>query len=396
MASVQVKNDRYYFVYYDPMTGKHRWKSSGIPVDPKNPMKSEVKANMALGEFMAKVDGRVVEETTAPMVERKNVPSGTFFHDLLPLWLADKKKHVRTDTYDGYEQFVRCHLVPYFKLHPVTVQDIDEKDLQACVDALLEKGLSINTVYKQRALLGDALYFASTQKLISGRDYLKGVKIPTVPKYNSNFYNTEQIDTLLQNNRDSIYYPALYLAAKLGLRRSEVCGLRWSSIDLVNKTVKINSTAIVTKSEGLVLSGMTKTEKSGRPLPLTTKVIAYLKDLKRQQTESRLFFGAQYSKDYLDYVCVLADGTLINPDCITYALNRYSKKLTATLGYPHVRFHDLRHSFATNLIRDGVNIKVVSKMLGHSTEATTLRIYYHVLPEDFANALKAQDEKMAM
>ncbi len=396
MASVQIKNDRYYFVYYDPATSKHRWKSSGIAVDPKNSKKSELAANMALGEFMAKIEGRVVEEQPAPKRERKDTPSGVFFHDFLPVWLADKKKNIRADSYEGYEPAVRLHMTPYFKDHPILIQDINEDDLQAYLNAMLEKGLSVNTLTKHRAFLGSALYLAAKQGIISGRNYLKGVKLPSVPRYNGNFFTTEQIDTLLQYSRNNPYYPVFYLCAKLGLRRSEAIGIHWSAIDFNGKIIRINHTAIDTKENGLVLSDMTKNESSNRVLPLTPRVSAFLKELKRQQAEMRLFLGEKYNTKYEDYVCVHDDGRLLSPDGATFALKKMSRQLTATKGYPEIRLHDLRHSFATGLIKSGNNIKVVSKLLGHSTEATTLKIYYHVNNEDFAKALIEQDAKMAM
>lgn len=392
MASIQVKNDRYYFVYYDGAQGKHRWKSSGIPVDTKNPKKSELMATMALGEFMATLEGRIVEEEP---VRKKVNPANVQYADFLNTWLAERSKTIRKDTYEGYESALRVHLVPYFKEHPVSLAKITSDHLQAYLDSK-RPALAVKTLTMHRAIMGAALDLAIKQQLIPYQEYLRDVVLPKVPRFNSDFLDRSQIDILLQRSSGDSCFPAFYLAAKLGLRRSEVCGLRWQAIDFSKKRVRINHTAIKTKTNGLMFCDSTKNESSNRELPLTPKVLSYLKALKAHQTEMRLFMGEKYDNRYLDYVCVHDDGRIILPDSITVSLKKWSAKLSSELGFPTIRLHDLRHSFATNLIREGVNIKVVSKMLGHSTEATTLRIYYHVLSDDFVQALNSADSKMAM
>lgn len=163
---------------------------------------------------------------------------------------------------------------------------------------------------------------------------------------------------------------AVYIAAHYGLRRSEVLGLKWDCINFEEKTISIKEVRVKYGKEVVVKKP--KSESSQRTLPLMEKIEDYLKLLKKQRKKNKLLYG----KDYIDsgLVCCWPDG---NPMKTEY-LNHKFKDILAKNGLPHIRFHDLRHSTASYLVKHGVSLKEVQVWLGHSTLNITANTYTHI------------------
>ena len=161
------------------------------------------------------------------------------------------------------------------------------------------------------------------------------------------------------------------------MRRSEVVGLKWSAIDFTNKSILINHTVTqITQnhSKKLLLKDKTKTKSSTRTLPLVPAVGSYLLELKEKQKQNQIICGNSYNKNYLDYICVDEAGNLLNPDYVSHAFTKLLKKNKLRL----IRFHDLRHSCASLLLSEGINMKQIQVWLGHSNYNTTANIYTHL------------------
>jgi len=171
--------------------------------------------------------------------------------------------------------------------------------------------------------------------------------------------------------RSSLHLPIL-VAVVTGLRRGELLGLRWSDIEIGTGETSVQRTLEQT-SEGLRFKEP-KTQKASRTVMMPAIAVEALKAHKVQQAEHRLMLGPAYE----DHGLVFArdDGLPWPPDTFSTAF----AALIRRSGLPHVRFHDLRHSHASQLLRQGVHPKVVSERLGHSTVKTTLDIYSHVVP----------------
>ena len=160
---------------------------------------------------------------------------------------------------------------------------------------------------------------------------------------------------------------ALTLALVFGLRREEICGLRWTDIDFTNNVLHIRNT--VTEFAGTMYEvENTKTRASSRDLYMIPSTAQYLKELKAKQEKSGIV---------LDKVCVWPDGKTVKPTYITRASMRFLKNC----GFEGVRLHDLRHTVATILAKR-VPIKQVQEYMGHEDIQTTLSIYTHVLEAD--------------
>ncbi|MDQ3700004.1 MAG: site-specific integrase [Chloroflexota bacterium] len=172
---------------------------------------------------------------------------------------------------------------------------------------------------------------------------------------------------------------ALYvLALGTGLRRGELLGLRWIDLDLETCRLKVR--------QALVLAGWTptletpKTRNSRRTVALDDTTVAALRRHRREQAEERLARGAAYDMRELVLVFARDDGSPLNPTAVTKAFPLLAK----TAGVPRVRFHDLRHTYATLALSAGVPLLVVSRTLGHATIAETANTYSHVLDTDQA------------
>ncbi|WP_211296427.1 site-specific integrase [Paenibacillus donghaensis] len=170
---------------------------------------------------------------------------------------------------------------------------------------------------------------------------------------------------------------AVILAAFYGLRRSEALGLKWSAIDLINKTITIKHTVTSGSLNGKLITiekDRTKNKASRRTLPLVDAFYELLLRLKQQREINRGLCKDSYCIDYLDYINVDAMGNRIKPNYITQHFSLVLKKHDMR----HIRYHDLRHSCATLLLSNGVSMKEVQEWLGHSDYATTANIYSHL------------------
>ncbi len=155
------------------------------------------------------------------------------------------------------------------------------------------------------------------------------------------------------------------MAAYYGLRREEVCGLKWDAIDFQYKTVTIKHTIYEAHVDGqyqLFLRDTTKNKSSFRTLPLSNTTVDLLLSMKEKQEKMKRLFGNRYNDYFDDYIYVFENGDIIRPGWVSASF----KKLLDDNGLPHIRFHDLRHSCATLLRHEGVPMEDISKWLGHS------------------------------
>lgn len=184
---------------------------------------------------------------------------------------------------------------------------------------------------------------------------------------------SRMVPFLLDKTVNDPIHIVIFLAAYYGLRRSEVLGLKWSAVDFENKTVSI-SHKVVQNDKGVVGMDVMKTKSSYRTLPLIPQVEEVLLAEKEKQEEMKRVMRRGYCKRYTEYVCVDAIGELIKPNYVT----DHFKVVLKEHGLKPVRFHDLRHTFASLLISQNVPLINVSNFLGHSDLATTSNIYAHL------------------
>lgn len=308
-------------------------------------------------------------------------PQKTFLYSYLNDWLEEQKERLSPTTYDGYEVNVRLHINPYIggirlqELRPPHIRKLYsqlQKDRVIKVDGEKKelKALSGTSIQYVHRVLSKALEDAFKDELIH-KNPARLVTPPAKNNFEASFLNATQIRDLLDKLQDDEMYIPVFLAALLGLRRGEVLGLQWKDIDFDNKVIHIRNNYTMANGKP-ILREKTKTDSSRRDIVVTERIIQTLKKHRLQQKIMRARLGEKYFVS--DFVCTWKDGQPFNPSHISRAFGQRLDKL----GFPKIRFHDLRHSNASLMIAQGTPMKGASDRLGHSTIQITQDIYGHV------------------
>jgi integrase len=187
-------------------------------------------------------------------------------------------------------------------------------------------------------------------------------------------WTPEQMRSFLEHVRDDRLFAAWQLLSTTGMRRGELLGLRWADIDFERGSLAVRQ--VHTAVNYTVETGTPKTHKGSRTVSLDPATLAALRSHRRQQNEERLVWGGAWTETGL--VFVRADGDAIHPQ----RLSQWFAQHVRRAGLPKIRLHDVRHSYATAVIRAGVPHKVVSQRIGHANPTITMTTYQHVLPGD--------------
>ncbi|PKM73097.1 MAG: site-specific integrase [Firmicutes bacterium HGW-Firmicutes-16] len=362
-GSLQIKNDKYYIVIntYDK-NGKRKpkWISSGLTVKG-----NKKRAEQILREKIREYEAR-----------ESLVYSDMLFSDAIRQWLKSSAIRVDVVTLQGNEYLAKSQLLPYFDALQIKLYDVNRRVLQAYFDEKCQSGridgkggLSPRSLRLHKNILFQTLKEAVRDGIIPNNP-CEQVSLPQLQRFEAKFYSVEQLNALLEAIKDEPLYPLIKLAAVYGLRRSEVLGLKWDSVDFDAGTLTIKHT--VTKVVDTVEKDKTKNAASHRSFPLMPEVKTLLIDLKEQERANRKLFGREYAVN--DYILKWDDGRPFAPDYVTH---RFSELLEKN-GLPHIRFHELRHSCASFLINMGFTLKDVQEWLGHSDIRMTANIYSHL------------------
>jgi integrase len=250
------------------------------------------------------------------------------------------------------------------------------EDLNAFYAYLSDCGLSGSTAQKYHSLIHAAYKFAVKREYIDCNpcDFAER---PKAEKYHADYYDKDELNRLLFCSHDEPIYIPILLAAFYGLRRSEALGLKWSNIDFEGKKISIAHKVVEEKLGGkyrTVGHDKMKTKSSNRTLPLISFVEKELQNLKIQQDMQRKLCRSAYCEEYKDYVCTDKMGRLLRPNYVTTQFGKLLKKH----GLRKIRYHDLRHSCASLLLANGVEMKQIQEWLGYSNYQTTADVYSHL------------------
>jgi integrase len=252
---------------------------------------------------------------------------------------------------------------------------------------LLKTGLAARTVGHAHRVLHRGLERAVAFEIIT-RNVAHAVPPPKVERVEVAILTGEQIGGVLHRICDHPLYPIVALAVTTGMRRGEICGLKWGSINLDAGTVLVECSLEET-SVGLRIKPP-KTKAGMRTISLPKSTVDILRAHNRRCLEQRMLLGLAGRPGPEEWVFPLIDGAPYRPD----KLSRDWGNLVRDRKLPRVMFHALRHSHASALIAAGVDIVTVSKRLGHGSPAITLGVYAHLFNRTDASAAQAMEKAL--
>lgn len=277
-------------------------------------------------------------------------------------WKEEKKKYVKKSTYAAYQLLIQNHIKPYFG----DLYEVNEEKVQQFVFDKLDAGLCEKTIRDIIIVLKMILKFGIKNGYL---EYIQiDAKFPSKQeKKDLGVLSKADQKKFMEHLRNNFTFKNLgiFICLSTGMRIGEICGLRWCDVDTAEGVIKVRHTLqriyIIegeTRHTELLLD-TPKTANSVRDIPMSSELLKMLKSLNKVVNEN--------------YYVISNDIKPIEPR--TY--RNYYKKLCKQLDIPELKFHGLRHSFATRCIESKADYKTVSVLLGHSNISTTLNLYVH-------------------
>ena len=354
------KRDRYYAVIYeglDPVTGKeHRsWHPAGT---------DRAEAAALVARLAAERDGRNDE-----------VRSLTFGAYLTHQWLPAKRLELRVSTHRSYVHKTQRHILP--TLGRKRLRRLRPEDLERLYNAMLQpkdgtRALAPKTVYEVHLIIRGALDHALRRGLVSRNVALaaSAPKLRAIPKPEQKTWTADELQAFLRAAAGHRLFPALWLSANTGMRRSELLGLKWSDLDVAKKRLSINRGLVAVGYELHESRG--KTNNSRRCIDLDQTTLAVLAGWRTLQAAEFAAVGI----DDPGWMFTSASGGPVHPHSISQSFDRIVRRSPV----PVIPFHGLRHTHASLLIANDVDAKVASERLGHSEFVFTVQRYQHTFP----------------
>ena len=340
-----------YTAGYDPKTGKRIIKN-------------------VLGKTQAEVKEKLktaIEETRGLDVSRSEEYTVATW---LRTWYAlYAKPNIRVATADHYQLMIETYTIP--RIGDIKLKNLTSRQLQKFYKDLLEDGrvnrksgkgnpgLSSTTVHSVHLMLHCALERAVKERLIS-RNPCEDCIVPKPRKLEMKILPPEHMKAYLEAAEHRGLLPMFYLELVSGLRKGELVALRWDDLDIQQRTISV-SKQYVRNPDGSLELTRPKTENSVRLVSIPQTAVELLIQEHAKHPDSPYLFPSPLT------------GEMYHPDSMV----NLHKKILKDAGLEHLRFHDLRHTFATTALQNGVDVKTVSSMLGHFDAGFTLRTYTH-------------------
>ena len=320
-------------------------------------------------EAKAKLAARMTEIEQGVCIERTDLTLEEWGWEWLKTFKEGKIRH---STMNNYEIDFRMHIVPFIghiKLKDLTALHIQRTYTQAQKDGLSPK--SVRNIHGLiHGMLDKALSLDMVRKNVS-----EACELPVIEKAEMHTLSDAELRQFLEIAKDDPFYLMYYVDFFTGLRESELIGLTWDCINFEQGTIRVYRQFVridsgVDRGKMMFTSLKNHKERIIYPAP---SVMEALKQAKRKQAEQRLRAGSEWNNEY-DMVFTRDHGMFIR----FKTLYVHFKNLVAKINRPEVRFHDIRHTYATLAIQSDVDFKTLSLSMGHATVAFTLDTYGHV------------------
>jgi integrase len=341
MAKVAKRRGRYVLDYYDQHGERHR-------------------ETLPAGTLKKQADERL-REIVELVSRRTYIPNNKIplFSEVVEDWLEFKKPNLRASTWGCYEGITRLHFIEF---QNIRIDRITTAMVEGYISARLDKKMPLGTIRKNLVVLSQIFKYAVRHSYIEANPVTnaerpRGQGQETGPTIR--VLTPKEINSLIGAVKDQKYRTLVMLAILSGARQGEILGLKWSDIDWDNRQVHIQRTFNMQRWYE------TKTKTSNRKIDLSRSMI---QELKRWQLAC--------PPNRLNLVFPTGGGGPTNHNNL---VNRYFLPALKKAGIEKIRFHDLRHTYASLLIDQGENIKYIQKQLGHSSPTVTLNVYAHLM-----------------
>lgn len=316
---------------------------------------------------------------------------------LMRIWLFEVKKvsdKLKPSSFEKYEGIFRIY-VENGPLNCIKIKNIKSIQIQRYYNQLYSKGKSKSIIHNLNKLMKQFFFYAVDEGYLT-KNPCSGKRI-VIPgegaiKAEVEHFNDDEIKVLLDAIRDSSYKEFITICLGTGMRRGEALALTWNDVDLDNNTIDINKSlgkVYLFDSDGnktrKQIIQSPKTTSSNREIPFPKSLNSVFKDIKIKQKRNKIRCGECYQDS--NYVFTTQIGTHIDVTNLSHAWDRILKKAEL----PHKKFHALRHTYATKLFENKVELKTASKLLGHSSIEMTADIYTHVIPKQKIDAVEKID-----
>lgn len=371
--------------------------------DGHDPLTGKPKRKFIYGKTQQEVADKLLDLRSQKKAGTYADPGKLTVGEWVDTWLNDYMKNsLRQTTFESYKVQVDKHINP--AIGHIKLKDLETSDLQRLYNAKLERGradkkknekgemvareggLSPKSVRYIHGVINGALEQAIKEHKITINP-AKAVKLPRNPKKEMKTLSREDVAVFLKHAKKYRYYAAYFLELATGLRRGEILALRWKDINLNEGTVKV-ARHLVRVNGGMIFQEP-KTEKSKRAVEISGEAIQVLKEHRVKQNAEILeaeeaYEGAKDEKERLVFCTSL--GHTVHPRSFVRDFQGCLKKA----GLERIRFHDLRHTYATMLLEAGVALNAVQEQLGHHSPTFTAEQYGHVtkrMKKDAANVM---------
>ena len=328
-------------------------------------------------EFYGKTRKEVQEKLTAAVNEINTdtyiEPSKITVSQWVDVWLLDyKKKSVKPRTFMTYWDDAKNHIKPM--LGEYKLKDIRNDILQRFVNDLDNKGLASKTINRIYAVLIMALRQAVSNQLIS-RSIELSVKLPKTEVKERKVLSPEEQKRFIEVAKKTLYGEVFICILGTGLRIGEILALTWDDVDFNEQIVKINKSCQFIKGiedeKRKIQVGDPKSKAGNRIIPLLPSIITLLKDVRKKSIEYRIKLGESYQNNNLVFCSHL--GTYLSRSDMLVRVQR----IAGEAGIEGIGNHSLRHTFATRGLEQGIDLKIMQMLLGHSSISMTADLYTH-------------------
>ena len=359
-GSVKKRGNTYQYVVdigRDPVTGKRKQKTKGG-------FKRQKDAQAALNKVLHEIGEQGYVE-----------PSKELFSSFIESWFTSHyEKRIKDTTASNAHSLINKHLIRENPFANKPLSKITTEDIDAFYNLKIDEEYSSSYIRKMHQMLNQAFTQAVKWKRIKYNP-VTDADPPAVKKEEMKIWSYDEINTFLEHCEGERHYLTFFLAIYTGMRRGEILGIKWSDIDLVNKTIHVQRSLAYISKKGYILTS-TKTKNSNRIVPISEMVVKVLMNYRTQQEMHKAQLGELYQDE--DFVICTETGSKQDPRNVLRAL----KRLITTSGVTQIRFHDFRHTHASILISKGVDVVKVSKRLGHANAKITLETYAHLVPNE--------------